>query len=210
MALAAFKMARTNPWEFYSLLKAFLKGLLYVLSYRLFRRNVKIGLPFLVYCKKIVISGPGSVFIDKGCSIFTNSFDRLAIITLSPHAYVKIGKKCDLGGVTIRCHERIELGDHVLAANCLVQDSAIATRQHCRSRIPETGLSRLSRILIGRNVWLAGQTIVLHGSTIEDGAILSQGSMCCNFVIPRNHFAVGNPVRRSMSLDVINNVLRSP
>lgn len=210
IAFTAFGMVRTNPREFYRLLKAFFKGLLYVLFCRLFRRNVQIRLPFLVYCKRIVISGPGSVFIDKGCSIFTNSFDRLAIITLSPYAHVRIGKKCDLGGVTVRCHERVELGDQVLAANCLVQDFPILTDRSCRPNVAEIDRSRASGILIGKNVWLAGQTIVLHGSTIGDGAVLSQGSVCCNFVVPKNHFAVGNPVYRSMSLDVINNVLRSP
>lgn len=210
VAFAAFGLVRTNPWEFYRLLKAFFKGLLYVSFYRLFRRNVQIRLPFLVYCKRIVISGPGSVFIDKGCSIFTNSFDRLAIATLSPEARVRIGKKCDLGGVTIRCHDRVEFGDRVLAANCLVQDSPMSTFPSRHPRTSEMDHAWPSEIKIGNNVWLAGQTVVLHGSTIGDGSVLSQGAACCDFVVPSNHFAGGNPVCRTMSLGVINNVLRAP
>lgn len=209
VAFAAFKLVRTNPREFYRLLKAFFRGLLYVTFFRLFRRNVQIRLPFLVYCKRIVICGPGSVFIDKGCSIFTNSFDRLAIVTLSPAARVRIGKNCDLGGVTIRCLNRVQFGDRVLAANCLVQDSPMFTLPSPHPSTFEIEHRWPAEIKIGNDVWLAGQTVILHGSTIGNGSVLSQGSACCGFVVPSNHFAGGNPVCRSMSLGVINSVLRS-
>ena len=210
LASKGLEKIREDPRSLYRFVEAFVKGMAYVVFFRLFRRNVRIKLPFLVFCKKITISGPGSVFIDSRCCIFTNSFDRLTIITLSPRAHVKIGKRCDLGGVTIRCHKRVELGDCVLAASCLLQDSPFLSGQFNRRSTTEMDRSLSSEILIGKSVWLAGQTIVLQGSTIGEGSVLSQGSVCFNFIVPRNHLAVGNPVRRSVSLDVISNVLRTP
>lgn len=205
-----FQGLRKDPKGFYLYGKALFKGSLYVAFYRLFRRNIRIKLPFFVFCKKVKICGPGAVFIDKGCSVYYNAFDRLTIVTLSPSAQVMIGKKCDLGGLTIRCHKRVEIGDRVLSANCLVQDALFSIARSGYLKNSKTDLLLPSDIWIGMDVWLAGQTIILCGSKIGNGSVLSLGSVCYNYTIPENHFATGNPVTRSVSAATINNFLRTP
>lgn len=209
IASKIFEELRKDPKSLYLYGKALFKGCFYVAFYRLFRRNVRIKLPFLVFSKNVKICGPGLVFIDKGCSIFTNAFDRLTIITLSPSAQVMIGKGCDLGGVTIRCHKKVEIGDHILSANCLIQDNLFSV---ARSALKDDKKNLVvpSDIWIGSGIWLAGQTIILGGSKIGNGSVLSLGSVCCNYTIPENHFATGNPVVRSVSVGSINSFLRTP
>lgn len=199
---------RKDPKGIYLYGKAFVKGSLYVAFYRLFRRNLRIKLPFLVYGKNVKICGPGSVFIDKGCSVFANVFDRLTIITLSADAQVIIGKGCDLGGVTIRCHKRVEIGDHILSASCLIQDNLFSVARFVL-KDDEKNLIVPSNIWIGRDIWLAGQTIILGGSKIGNGSVLSLGSVCCNYTVPENHFATGNPVTRSVSVGSIISFLKT-
>lgn len=209
IAFKIFKFLQKDPNGFYLFGKAFVKGALYVTFYRLFRRNIRIKLPFFIFCKKIKICGLGSVFIDKRCSIFGNAFDRLTIVTLSPNAQVIIGKGCDLGGVTIRCHNRVEMGDSVLSANCLIQDNLFLIARSSL-KVNEKNLAVSPNIWIGSGVWLAGQTIVLGGSIIGNGSVLSRGGVCCNYTIPENRFATGNPVAHSLSVGSINSFLRAP
>ena len=95
------------------LLKALLRGTFTVFYYRLFNRRVRIAFPFFMY-ETFRVSGPGKVFIGGSCSIYPNMFDGVSIVTLDQNAEVHIGVNCSLGGVTIRCRERIEIGDRVM------------------------------------------------------------------------------------------------
>lgn len=156
-------------------------------------------MPFFVY-SKLNICGKGSVFIDRGCSVHYNTFDGLNIITLSTGAQVLIGKKCHLGGTTIRCHKKIVLENDVMTGYCLAQDAMFSANTPTSFGAGGTDILLPMDIRIGSEVWLADQTIVLWGSKIGDSSVLSIGGLCCNYDIPRLHFATGNPVFRSASL----------
>lgn len=182
------KILQASPIDYYYFSKAFIRGLTCAIFYRLFRNNVIIKLPFFVYYK-MKICGPGSVFIDKWCSVLPNTFDGLTITTYSTDAQINIGKNCSLGGVTIRCHNKIVIDDNALFANCLIQDALF-------SMINSTN----SNVFIGKGVWLASQTIVLNCSNIGDESVLGIGSMCFNRNIPKGHLAVGNPVFNSVDI----------
>ncbi len=203
ISIRLFRELRNNPKSIYFLVKAFIRGFLYIGFCRLFRKNVKIRLPFLVYYR-VKICGPGSVLIDRGCSVFPNMFDGLTIVTLSSNAQVLIGKGCDLGGVTIRCHKRVEIGEHGLFANCLIQDALFSVARPDSSRANKN-LIKPREIYIGNRVWLAGQTIVLPGSKIGDESVLSVGGVCFDHHIPERHLAVGNPVMSSLNIEKIGN-----
>lgn len=203
ISIRLFRELRKNPKSIYFMGKAFIRGCLYSVFYRLFRRNVKIRLPFFIYYR-VEICGQGSVFIDRGCSVFPNTFDGLTIVTLSSNAQVWIGKGCDLGGVTIRCHKRVEIGEHGLFANCLIQDTLFSVARP-GSSIATTNAINPREIYIGKSVWLAGQTLVLPGSKIGDESVLSVGGVCSDHHIPERHLAVGNPVKNSLDIDKISN-----
>lgn len=193
----SIRKLRTNPRDFYFFVKAFLKGLFYAGFYRFFRKNVRIKLPFFVYYK-IRICGSGSVLIEKGCAVSPNAFDGLTITTFSTDAKVNIGKECNLGGVTIRCHKKIIIGDRALLANCLIQDALFSMTD-----------SIDSDVFIGKDVWLSGQTIVLGDSNIGDGSVLGVGSVCVKRDIPREHLAIGNPVFSSVNIKRLGKIMEN-
>lgn len=41
---------------------------------------------------------------------------------MKKNAEVRIGQRCDLGGLTINCHNKITVGDQLLSANALIED----------------------------------------------------------------------------------------
>src|SRR5690606_8269980 len=100
----------------------FLRGSLIIFCYMQSNRRVTIRFPFFVH-EGAHISGPARVSIDKFCSVYPNVFDGLNIITLSSSAEVRIGQRCSLGGLTIRCFNKVEVGDETMTANCLIQDA---------------------------------------------------------------------------------------
>jgi acetyltransferase-like isoleucine patch superfamily enzyme len=201
--------AYANPISAYAYGHALVKGLLYVAYCRIFTRRVRIGLPFLIFCKKVTIRGPGTVDIGSGCSVFANAFDRLTIVTLSPDAHVRIGDKCDLGGVTIRCRNSVVVGDNGLFANCLLQDTPFLTVRQDLPETPNNSFEASDQIRIGEHVWIAGQTVILCGGTVGKGSVLSTGSLMLNNAVPQNHLACGSPVVRSASIDSLAGFLRT-
>lgn len=197
-----------DPWVFYSYIKALLIGCFYIVYYRLTTANVVIKFPFFVYYK-FKITGAGSVFIDRGCSVYANSFDGLVITTLSPNAKVVIGKGCDLGGMTIRCYNRVTLGNFVMSANCLLQDIVFPV-----ARLFDVKNSAVINIepsanclSIGDKVWLASQTIVLGNSSVGEASVLGVGSVCIDRKINNSHLAVGNPISSSISIERIEKMV---
>lgn len=204
-AAKLFDKLRRDPKSFYHFSKAFIKGFFFILFCRFFRKNVIIKPPFFIYYK-IKICGLGSVFIDKNCSVFANSFDGLSIVTLSKNSLVNVGKGCDLGGVTIRCRDKVSIGEHSLFANCLIQDTLFLS-DLIDSKNSKDILLSSAEVNIGDRVWLTDQTIVLGGSEIGDGSVLSAGSLCFNRNIPKNHLATGNPIFISMDIDRVEKMV---
>lgn len=200
----------TEPKLLFGYFKALLKGLCYIAYFRLFKPNVIIKFPFFVYYR-FKITGPGTVFINRGCSVYANSFDGLCIATLSPSAQVTIGKGCDLGGMTIRCSNSISIGDFVMSANCLLQDClfTVNRRLHSTPNDLATRSEKPPSLSIGNQVWLTGQTILLSGAEIGDESVLGTGSLCFERKIAKSHLAVGNPVTSSVSIERLEKMVGS-
>jgi acetyltransferase-like isoleucine patch superfamily enzyme len=184
------------------------RGLYYVLYFRLFRRNVRIALPFLAHTS-VAITGPGRVAIGPWCSVHQNTFRGLSIATLSPDATVTLGAHCSLGGLTIRCRHSVAVGDYSRSAFCLIQDEPFWSSS---APSPPGAKTRPSAgpIQIGRNAWLGGSSIVLGGATIGDDSVVGWGSCCANGVVPAASLAVGNPAGRPLSIASVLALRRRP
>jgi len=170
------------------------------LYYRVFRDNVKICFPFLAFVK-VTILGPGTVFIDKGCHAQKNVFRGLTIVTHSADSLVSIGAKSLLGGLTIRCHERIELGKKTMTAVSLLQDSLIYNADEVSSQVDTNIFLRPSPVILGANVWLGPDSIVLGGSKIGNDSVLAAGTWCFGNQIGDYCLVSGNPAKRPVPID---------
>ncbi len=179
-----------HPLQSLDMLRALIRGLFYMIFFSLFRSNVAILFPFFAY-EKVRIIGTGTVHIDRFCAVYRNMSKGLTIVTLSPSAIVHIGENCRLSGLTIRCSNKISLGDNTMTAYSLIQDSYIINReQHNNGK----------GIEIGKNVWIGAQACILDGTIIGDDTVISLGSVCLDTNIGEYRLAAGSPVFRSIPI----------
>ena len=103
---------------------------------------------------------------------------------------IKIGDNVFFNqGVSINCHKSISIGD-----DCLFGESVkLYDHNHCFSKsesVRKQGFSS-SAIIIGENVWLGSDVIVLKGVTIGRNSVVSAGTVVdinvpANTILKRN------------------------
>ncbi|KKR05754.1 MAG: hypothetical protein UT34_C0002G0261 [candidate division WS6 bacterium GW2011_GWF2_39_15] len=104
---------------------------------------------------------------------------------------IKIGKKCSPGsniGQYIQAINGITLGDNVLMG----PGSKIISANHDPKDF--TKHTEGKPIIIGSNVWIGADAIILAGVTIGDNVVIGAGSIVTRD-LPSNSVAVGNPCR---------------
>jgi acetyltransferase-like isoleucine patch superfamily enzyme len=161
---------------------------------------VRIAWPFLAYTR-VSITGPGSVRLGPGCSAYRNSLRGVSIVTLSADAEVEIGPGCDLGGLAIRCRNRVKIGARSLTASALVQDALFAD-QHSAARTGAHALA-MSPILLGNGTWFGRNACVLDGTELGDGSVIASGTLVRRVTHPGRVLVSGNPAFRPAPIEAI-------
>lgn len=158
-------------------------------------KGIGIGKKVLFYGKTYFFKEPGSSIIINDRCLFNSNFkynllgiNRSCIVsTLSTEAKIIIGKNCAFSGATISAHKYIEIGrDLKCGANVVIIDSDWHPEDY-RS-------GNDSPVLIGNNVWLGMNTVILKGVTIGDNALIGANSVVTRD-IPANVIAAGNPCK---------------
>jgi len=139
--------------------------------------------------------------LGHGAAIYANSgFD------LGPDARVEIGAFAMINGAEIVCDKSIRIGDYALISwNVLLMDNCRAPRSIAQRRAYGDAILRndphatdfqteASPIVIGANVWIGHDCVVLPGVTIGQGSIVGARSVVFESV-PEFAVAVGNPAR---------------
>lgn len=117
--------------------------------------------------------------INRPCSIST--------LKSRHNATIEIGNNCGFSGTVIGAFKRIEIGNNVrCGANTLITDSD----WHLDD--PRSGKS--SDVVIGDNVWLGVNSVILKGVTIGKNTVIGANSVVTKN-IPENVIAAGNPCR---------------
>ncbi len=186
----ALRSAIVDPKRAWRTAVAIVRGSLCVAWYRL-RGKARIAFPFLVF-ERVRIAGPGRVAIGPRCVVHPNAFRGLSIVTLDRAARVTIGSDCNLGGLAIRCRESVIVGDRMMSARSLIQDTDFcAPTEHDRGA---------SQIVIAGNAWLGGESLVLGGSHVGADAVLGWNACCDGHTVPEFHLVTGNPVVRPVPI----------
>ncbi len=120
---------------------------------------------------------------------------------------LRIGDYSALSGVRIECAERVEIGRYCqISYHVEIHDNnshpveADARREQIvgvhrdKDRFENIYLSDTAPVLIGDNVWIGHDVIILKGVHIGDNAIVAAGSVVTRDV-PANVIAAGNPAR---------------
>ncbi|MFP7754058.1 acyltransferase [Thermodesulfobacteriota bacterium B35] len=122
------------------------------------------------------------------------------IATLKPDAKIIIGEGCGLSGTTVSAAQSIVIGKNVLCgANVSISDTDWhhVNRQEGRASVPT------APVVIGDNVWLAMNVVVLKGVTIGDNSVIGANSVVTKN-IPANVLAAGQPAKTVRNLTKCN------
>ena len=142
-----------------------------------------------------------ALILGRGSAIYANSgFD------LGPDARVEIGAFTMINGAEIVCDEAIRIGDHGLISwNVLLMDNYRVPRALEKRRAYVDAILRNDAraivhrakprpIVIGANVWIGHDCVVLPGVEIGAGSIIGARSVVFESV-PELTIAAGNPAR---------------
>jgi acetyltransferase-like isoleucine patch superfamily enzyme len=195
LILNAIKSPKKCLDRFYALMR----GTYYLTLYRIISNRIRIDFPFYAYAP-VTVLGPGTVVIGKSTMILLNNYKGLTIVTESPDSVVNIGEKCLLGGLTIRCRGTVSIGDKVMSALSLIQDSYYGDAI-INTQIYKRNSSGHKEISIGNNVWIGAQCIISGGCRIGNDSVLSFGTCCHNMDVGEYKLVAGNPARRPLPID---------
>jgi acetyltransferase-like isoleucine patch superfamily enzyme len=142
---------------------------------------------------------PGSTIrIGNNCQFRSSKWSNLVginrpciISTLSETATVEIGTDCGFSGTIISSASRISIGDRVMCgANVTITDTdwhAIDSQERRGGRPGQT-----APVLIGDDVWLGMNVIVLKGVEIGSQTVIGAGSVVSRS-LPSGVIAAGQP-----------------
>ncbi len=182
---------------------------LYTIIYVVFKPNLKIGKNSIINITTCITGcwfPEGGVEIGNNCGIGVrrNSntighFHKTTLSIKSPKAKILIGDNTNLNGVYVGCRENIQIGKNCrIATGCTIIDyNGHVTFSKNRT----SGRDTPCPIIIGDNVWIGINSIVLKGTVIGNNSIISAGSVVKG-VFPDNCIISGNPARIVKVMDM--------
>lgn len=125
-------------------------------------------------------------------------------------AIVRIGDRSFIGGSSIYCATKIEIGNDVLISfgvSIADHDSHSTIFDHRKNDVllwydgkKDWTNVRSRPVVIGDRVWIGMHSIILEGVTIGEGSVIGAGSVVTNDVAPYTIVA-GNPARKIRKID---------
>ena len=186
---------------------------------KIFKYLVRLSyeLPIFYFCSlikvhktaKIIISG-GRLFFGTGKIAYSDKKSRLVMeqnskivvkgyytfscgadIVLKENAILSIGNSWANSNCQIRCGNKIEIGDMcTFGRNVSILDSDF----HCIYDDKKNIINPAKPVIIGNNVWIGHNAIILKGVTIGSNSIIAAGSIVTKDV-PPNTIVAGNPAK---------------
>jgi len=167
-------------------------------------------LPGLALGSNVVFLGKPSIYITNGAAIsigqrtiimsrnwkaHVNYFAAVKLIADRPNAEIRIGRRVNIASTCIHAYKYIEIGDDCLIGpnanvfDCHGHPTHLNKYQNRRINPEET-----FPVVIGKRVWLGMNSVVLPGTQIGEGSIISANSVVRG-KIPPFSYCVGNPVK---------------
>lgn len=122
-------------------------------------------------------------------------YQRTIIITRTSEAKIHIGNNVGISGATLYARKSIFIGDNTLiGGNVKIIDNDFhPIEAEIRRATPNSNI-KASSIVIGENVFVGCNTLILKGVTIGDNVVIGAGSVVTKD-IPANCMAAGNPAK---------------
>lgn len=144
----------------------------------------------------------GTIVVGDNCTFSSSTTSNLVglyapciISTAKRGAQVRIGNNCGFSGTRIRVGQSVTLGNNVrCGANSYITDTDGHSDDY------RAGKDR--PVVIGDNVWLGMNVVVLKGVHIGENSLIGANSVVTKN-IPANVVAVGNPCKIIKQLESI-------
>lgn len=163
------------------------------------RKNIEIGKNSYVYYRSAIVnkSKLGGVKIGSGCTIGRRVKGYHAgmpfyttLLNDGNESHITIGDKCRMNGVYIHAHNNIVIGNNcVFAAGISIIDS---NGYELYSKDRTVGHDTPKPIIIGNNVWVGLNAVILKDTTIGNNSVVAAGSVVKGHY-PENSVIQGNP-----------------
>lgn len=115
--------------------------------------------------------------------------------TLAPGAELIMGDDVGISGGTICAAKRVVIGERsMLGANVTIVDTDFHPLHSYNRRYAGSEGANAAEVVIGSNVFIGANAIVLKGVRIGDNAVIGAGSVVTRDV-PPNVIAAGNPCK---------------
>lgn len=142
-----------------------------------------------------VIIGVNSMINSSNFGYHLNMFSKCKLYADRPNALIKIGNNTRIHGTCIHAYNEIIIGNNCLiAANTQIIDANghELSFENTANRI--NSVDKGKKISIGDNVWIAANCIILGGTKIGEGSIITTNSVVKGEV-PSNCIFGGNPAK---------------
>lgn len=171
-----------------------------------FDKNVKLqGFPIIIKKKKSKISVGKNVTIKS--SFFSNLiglYQRSVIVARTPESVIEIGDNVGASGVTIYARDSIKIGSNTrIGGNSKILDNDFHPVDPEMRLHASNENMKVRPIVIGENVFIGCNCLILKGTEIGDNTTIGAGSVVTG-KIPANCIAAGNPARVIKVLDGVN------
>ena len=131
--------------------------------------------------------------LSKGCSV-----------GVEPGAKLTIGDGCGFSGVSIYCALEISIGSHLTCgANVCIWDTDFHPLDAAARRANDRRAIARKPVVIGDDVFLGANVLVLKGARIGDRAVIGAGSVVTGEV-PADEIWAGHPARFVRRLNTAN------
>jgi len=197
--------SRDIPFLLYSRYSRFVGKVSTRLSVLLYGRRLRIAPAHDVWgVIRFMIHGEGSITIGK--DFHAVSARRRSFLTLFSPCHLSvmgdgrilIGEHVGLNGTTIAARQRITIGDNtMIGPNTIIVDHDGHVAWPPEDRWIKSGPA--ADVVIGNDVWIGMNSMILKGVTVGAGSIIAAGSVVIRDVDPQSLYA-GNPALKIKSL----------
>jgi len=133
----------------------------------------------LMHNAQIILNGKSQIGFGSALSI-----DKNGIFEIGDQTYIS-------AGATIRVAQKISIGNHcAISWNVTIMDSDFHHYQQANQELSHA----TKEVIIGNNVWIGNNVIILKGVHIGDNAIVAAGSVVTKDVLASS-IVGGNPAK---------------
>lgn len=146
--------------------------------------------PYILMHKTASIKiGNNTTINSSNFGYHINMFSKCKLYADRKNAVIEIGENCRIHGTCIHAFKKISIGD-----NCLIAGNTQIIDGNGHDLCMNNPKDRLvmqdegKDILIEDNVWIAANCIILGGTTIGEGSVITAGSVVKGVVPPKSIF----------------------